>query len=269
MARQVTSTTGSNTYWAVIEGAPLVGAAPVSPLPASTNGQETEAESCSFCLEAISWSQRQPADYREIVEKAIHDPAVVKAVQWVELAEAFCESVIRGGENAGTVACLCVFFIARAKTTAFSWTLINTVRKWFHRRGELLDAPEGCPRRWTTYVVLVTELFLGLRRIKATSDSVYLAALVCECSLVILWPTVGGNAEMECLWWTLTVAGRAVKSTTPRLMEMLIGRMRDAFLQSGVSPRARSTLLELIELHASGWKSSSAQMKYYYSHAHS
>lgn len=242
----------------------LVSQETVSTLPSPTEGQEAAAGSGLICSGAIAWSKRQPGVYREIVEKAIQDPAAVRGIQWMELAQAFCDSVVESNENAGTVATFCVFFSQMNKTRAFLCALTRTVRKWFDRRDQLLQASNGYPRRWMAYVSLVTELFMGLRRQGArVSDIELLAMLTFECCLVILrTPMAGRNTEMECLLWVLTVAGRDVQSATPWLMVRLIRRMRDAFVQSDASAMARHTLLQLIELHASGWQLNAEQRQY-------
>ncbi|XP_072145111.1 uncharacterized protein [Dermacentor andersoni] len=83
-----------------------------------------------------------------------------------------------------------------------------------------------------------------------------------ENALAVATPCVFFS-EMECLRWVLTAAGSAMEATVPWLMTMLTGRMRSAFMQSGVSAKARYTLLELIELRASGWQPNAAQVQYY------
>ncbi|KAH9364990.1 hypothetical protein HPB48_015319 [Haemaphysalis longicornis] len=69
---------------------------------------------------------------------------------------------------------------------------------------------------------------------------------------------------MECLRSVLTIAGRAVERDAPQRMATLVGRLRQAFVQPGLSAQARKTLLELIELHASGWQLNLAQQLYYF-----
>lgn len=70
--------------------------------------------------------------------------------------------------------------------------------------------------------------------------------------------------QMECLRSVLTIAGRAVERDAPQRMATLVGRLRQAFVQPGLSAQARKTLLELIELHASGWQLNLAQQLYYF-----
>ncbi|XP_054924197.1 MIF4G domain-containing protein-like [Dermacentor andersoni] len=241
----------------------------VSTLPSPSIGQEAAADSGPICPKAVAWSERQPGIYREIIQKAIHDPASVRGIQWMELARAFCGSVIESNENAGTVATLCIFFSQVDKTRAFLCALIKTTREWFDRRAELLQAPNGYPRRWTAYVFLVTELFVGLKRQRAHVSTIALLALLLlqSCLVILRTPMTGSSTEMECLRWVLTVAGRDVQSTNAWLMVTLIRRMRNAFAQSDASTMARHTLLELIELHASGWQLNAAQLQYYCPHA--
>nr|XP_054922941.1 MIF4G domain-containing protein-like [Dermacentor andersoni] len=243
----------------------LFEAAPVSPLPSSRDDQEAAAASGPAFPEAVAWSKRQPGTLRYIVAKGTLDPTGLTGTLWAALARALCKSVIEGEENALAVATPCVFFSERDKSGVFSRALLNSVHKWFNRRGELLEASSGYPRRWTTYVSLVTMLFLELRRKSGGAyDVMFLATLLCNCCLVILChPLLGNDNEMECLRWVLTAAGSAMQATVPWLMTMLTGRMRSAFMQSGVSAKARYTLLELIELRASGWQLNAAQVQYY------
>ncbi|KAH8028358.1 hypothetical protein HPB51_016181 [Rhipicephalus microplus] len=70
--------------------------------------------------------------------------------------------------------------------------------------------------------------------------------------------------QMECLRSVLTIAGRAVERDAPQRMAILVGRLREAFVQPGLSAQTRKTLLELLELHASGWQLNLAQQLYYF-----
>ncbi|KAL3226193.1 hypothetical protein MRX96_049015 [Rhipicephalus microplus] len=68
---------------------------------------------------------------------------------------------------------------------------------------------------------------------------------------------------VECLRRALTTAGEAAERGAPARMAALVACLRDAFLSSDVPEEARLTLLELIELRASGWKLSLEQQLYY------
>nr|XP_037290829.1 MIF4G domain-containing protein B-like [Rhipicephalus microplus] len=91
-----------------------------------------------------------------------------------------------------------------------------------------------------------------------------MAALLCDsCRLVMNSPQLDYEAKVECLRRALTTAGEAAERGAPARMAALVDCLRDAFLSSDVPEEARLTLLELLELRASGWKLSLQQQLYY------
>ncbi|XP_075740291.1 uncharacterized protein LOC142786469 isoform X1 [Rhipicephalus microplus] len=68
---------------------------------------------------------------------------------------------------------------------------------------------------------------------------------------------------VECLRRALTTAGEAAERGAPARMAALVTCLRDAFLSSDVPEDDRLTLLELMELRASGWKLSPEQQLSY------
>ncbi|KAL3206185.1 hypothetical protein MRX96_052890, partial [Rhipicephalus microplus] len=91
-----------------------------------------------------------------------------------------------------------------------------------------------------------------------------MAALLCDsCRLVMNSPQLDYEAKVECLRRALTTAGEAAERGAPARMAALVDCLRDAFLSSDVVEEARLTLLELLELRASGWKLSLEQQLYY------
>ncbi|KAL3218522.1 hypothetical protein MRX96_031516 [Rhipicephalus microplus] len=91
-----------------------------------------------------------------------------------------------------------------------------------------------------------------------------MAALLCDsCRLVMNSPQLDYEAKVECLHRALTTAGEAAERGASARMAALVACLRDAFLSSDVPEEARLTLLELIELRASGWKLSLEQQLYY------
>nr|XP_037290562.1 MIF4G domain-containing protein A-like [Rhipicephalus microplus] len=91
-----------------------------------------------------------------------------------------------------------------------------------------------------------------------------MAVLLCDsCRLVIISPQLDYEAKVECLRRALTTAGEAAERGAPARMAALVDCLRDAFLSSDVPEEARLTLLELLELRASGWKLSLDQQLYY------
>lgn len=70
--------------------------------------------------------------------------------------------------------------------------------------------------------------------------------------------------QLECLRSVLTIAGKAVERDAPQRMATLVSHMRDAFVQPCLPAQGRKTLLELLELHASGWELKLPQTLYYF-----
>lgn len=70
--------------------------------------------------------------------------------------------------------------------------------------------------------------------------------------------------QMECLRSVLTIAGKAVQRDAPQRMAALVSHMREAFVQQCLSANGRKVLLELLELHASGWQLNLPQRLYYF-----
>lgn len=235
-----------------------------------------------------------PAEYQSLIKKALHDPNALSSHQLMELVRTICQRATEGIQNAEPMAQLCLSIIAKERGETFLESLLSACREWFNERDQLLrplEASSAVPRRWTAYVCFLAELLLGLRgRSAATaspapgtmaagrtvagggggaaptaSRTLCLVMLLCDCCHIILRPpSLGNPGEMECLRSVLTIAGRAVERDAPQRMATLVGRLRQAFVQPGLSAQARKTLLELIELHASGWQLNLAQQLYYF-----
>lgn len=230
-----------------------------------------------------------PAEYQSLIKKALHDPNALSSHQLMELVRTICQRATEGIQNAEPMAQLCLSIIAKERGETFLESLLSACREWFNERDQLLrplEASSAVPRRWTAYVCFLAELLLGLRGRSASasaapatagrtaagsgaaptaSRTLCLVMLLCDCCHIILRPpSLGNPGEMECLRSVLTIAGRAVERDAPQRMAALVGQLRHAFVQPGLSAQARKTLLELIELHASGWQLNLAQQLYYF-----
>lgn len=253
---------------------------PLSSLPSSTKevvGKSSLRRSKSFSHEEPA-NACFPAEYQSLVKKAMHDPNTLSSHQLMELVRAICQRATEGIQNAEPSAQLCLSIIAKERGETFLESMLSACREWFNERDQLLrplDATMVVPRRWTAYVCFLAELLLGLRgRISTScptggrgtaSRTLCLVMLLCDCCHIILRPpSLGNPAEMECLRSVLTIAGRAVERDAPQRMAILVGRLREAFVQPGLSAQTRKTLLELLELHASGWQLNLAQQLYYF-----
>ena len=64
----------------------------------------------------------------------------------------------------------------------------------------------------------------------------------------------------------LTSAGRDLDEEKRKKMDIVFSTVRENFLLSGncLTPAAKKTLLQLVELRASGWQLSKAATVYYY-----
>ncbi|XP_075739440.1 uncharacterized protein LOC119166653 isoform X4 [Rhipicephalus microplus] len=253
---------------------------PLSSLPSSTKevvGKSSLRRSKSFSHEEPA-NACFPAEYQSLVKKAMHDPNTLSSHQLMELVRAICQRATEGIQNAEPSAQLCLSIIAKERGETFLESMLSACRELFNERDQLLrplDATMVVPRRWTAYVCFLAELLLGLRgRISTScptggrgtaSRTLCLVMLLCDCCHIILRPpSLGNPAEMECLRSVLTIAGRAVERDAPQRMAILVGRLREAFVQPGLSAQTRKTLLELLELHASGWQLNLAQQLYYF-----
>ncbi|KAH8036214.1 hypothetical protein HPB51_020449 [Rhipicephalus microplus] len=197
---------------------------------------------------------------RAVLWKAIHDDDIAKP------AAKFCTRVIKAEFDGG--------FIDR---------LLWTCRHWFRQ----LDIPLPRSTYWAP-VEPKTQTNTGQKLIAivkfiaallsdvpekpgaASMGSLHsghifsMAALLCDsCRLVMNSPQLDYEAKVECLRRALTTAGEAAERGAPARMAALVACLRDAFLSSDVHEEARLTLLELVELHASGWKLSPEQQLYY------
>lgn len=260
----------------------------LSSLPSSTKdppvvGKSSLRRSKSFSHDEPAPANGSfPAEYQGLVKKALHDPNALSSHQLMELVRAICQRATEGIQNAEPSAQLCLSIIAKERGETFLESLLSACREWFNERDQLLrplDATTTVPRRWTAYVCFLAELLLGLRGRSGScasgsaggrgaptaSRTLCLVMLLCDCCHIILRPpSLGNPAEMECLRSVLTIAGRAVERDAPQRMATLVGRLREAFVQPGLSAQARKTLLELLELHASGWQLNLAQQLYYF-----
>ncbi|KAH7961451.1 hypothetical protein HPB52_009071 [Rhipicephalus sanguineus] len=148
-----------------------------------------------------------------------------------------------------------------ADSGAFIKGLLSSCNELFGNRAELmgpLEKAENMPMRWTPYVTFVAKLLQAFDASGAGDTIVDGDDEMPDGSgRINLYP------QMECLKSAMAATGKAVQRMEPHLMRMLMARMRDAFLEAGTSVRMRKILLELIDLHGSGWQLTPAQQMYY------
>lgn len=212
-----------------------------------------------------------------LVRQAMHDPTKLSSKQLEKLACAICQTGTKSVAHAEAAADFCYRIAKAAHNVAFVEHLLATCHKLFGRWLELmclLEAAENVLMHWTPYVTFVASLLLKFESFdfecasgpdgSLKSVPQQLAFLLNKCFHIILRPpALGSVAEMECLRSAMTASGQAMQHVEPHLMCMLIVRLRDAFVIPNLHTRSREVLLELIELHASGWQMSPAQHMYY------
>ncbi|KAH7971053.1 hypothetical protein HPB49_018452 [Dermacentor silvarum] len=165
--------------------------------------------------------------------------------------------------------------------------LLCTCRNWLKQRDLLLpnftttalgEPPQEQKdsHRWAAFVSFLAGLLTaipgkGKRSAVGTCHSGHifcLAALLCEsCKFIIHSPDLEWHTQIECLRSALKTAGKTAERAAPARMAALVACLRDEFLTPDASAETRLTLLELIELRASGWKFSAQQQLYYAAHS--
>ncbi|XP_064477918.1 MIF4G domain-containing protein-like isoform X2 [Ornithodoros turicata] len=212
---------------------------------------------------------------QELLKKALNDPNTMSSQQLMELVRAICTRATEGIQYAEPSAQLCLSIIEKERGETFVVSLVHACREWFNERDALLrgETATSIPRRWTAYVTFLAELFLGLRKRLPPSGETYrpasrtltLVMLLYDCCHIILKPpSLYNAAEMECLRSVLTISGKLLERESGQRMLMLVSAMRNAFLLPTLAAQIRKTLLELIELHASGWQFSLPQRAYHF-----
>ncbi|XP_070381165.1 MIF4G domain-containing protein B-like [Dermacentor albipictus] len=231
---------------------------------------------------AASTSQRL-----SIVQKALSDPDSLTAEQVDRLVRAVCGKAVNDDDSAEMAARFCACVIAKERAGVFINRLLCTCRNWFKQRDLLLPkftaaAPVEPPpeqkdsHRWGAFVSFLSVLLTaipgkGKASAAASCHSGHifcLALLLCEsCKFMIHSPDLDWYTQIECIRSALKTAGMTAERAAPARMAALVACLRDEFLTPDASAETRQTLLELLELHASGWKFSAQQQLYYAAHS--
>ncbi|XP_075527338.1 MIF4G domain-containing protein B-like isoform X1 [Dermacentor variabilis] len=231
---------------------------------------------------AASTSQRL-----SIVQKALCDPDSLTAEQVDRLVRAVCGKAINDDDSAEMAARFCACVIAKERAGVFIDRLLCACRNWFKQRDLLLPkftaaAPVEPPpeqkdsHRWGAFVSFLSVLLTAIPgKGKASavaschSGHIFcLALLLCEsCKFMIHSPDLDWHTQIECIRSALKTAGMTAERAAPARMAALVACMRDEFSTPDASAETRLALLELLELHASGWKFSAQQQLYYAAHS--
>ncbi|XP_049515222.1 CBP80/20-dependent translation initiation factor isoform X2 [Dermacentor silvarum] len=223
----------------------------------------------------------------EASRKEEQDPDSLTPEQVDRLVRVVCGKAINDDDSAETAAKFCASVIAKERAGLFIDRLLCTCRNWLKQRDLLLpnftttalgEPPQEQKdsHRWAAFVSFLAGLLTaipgkGKRSAVGTCHSGHifcLAALLCEsCKFIIHSPDLEWHTQIECLRSALKTAGKTAERAAPARMAALVACLRDEFLTPDASAETRLTLLELIELRASGWKFSAQQQLYYAAHS--
>lgn len=250
----------------------------------------SSAEDAGVTLPGLEKPQKQerrddaPTSNRvSIVQRALSEPDSLTPVEVDRLVRVVFWKAIHDDDTAGPAARFCASVITAELDGMFIDRLLWACRDWFKQRDVPLrrsaaKAPavplmeHDAGHQLTAFVSFMATLLSAIPG-SGTAASVgschsghlfCLAALLCDsCKLVLRSPDLDWQKKVECLHNALTTAGEAAERGAPTRMVALVACLRDAFLSPDASEENRLTLLELIELRASGWKLSLEQQLHY------
>ncbi|KAF8777041.1 MIF4G domain-containing protein A-like isoform X2 [Argiope bruennichi] len=238
-----------------------------------------------------------PLEYQGLIRRAVLDPNSLSCQKLMELVRLICCKAVEGVQYAAPAAQLCFSIIEKEHDHTFLESLQNCCREWYNERDKLLRAPfltsvgttAAGMRRWTAYVSFITELYLHVKNqhcqmIQPTQSgnltgqllgphpnspmahlALTLQTLLYECANIILKPpSLNCEGEITILRKMLSSVGKQLEADCSQRMEQLVINLRDAFIYPSINAQIRKTLLELIELHASGWQLDLPQTLYYF-----
>nr|XP_037288715.1 uncharacterized protein LOC119181565 [Rhipicephalus microplus] len=218
-----------------------------------------------------------------IVLRALAEPDLLTPVEVDCLVRVVFWKAIHDDDIAEPAATFCARVITAEQDGVFIDRLLWTCRDWLKQHdvplrrstAKALWEPQPQQDAGNQLIAFVSFMATLLSSIpgKGTAASVgschpghifRIAALLCDaCKLVMRSPEMDHHTKVECLRRALTTAGEAAERGAPARMAALVACLRDGFLSSDVPENDRLTLLELIELRASGWKLSQEQQLSY------
>ncbi|KAL3252831.1 hypothetical protein MRX96_054742 [Rhipicephalus microplus] len=212
------------------------------------------------------------------------DPGLLTPVEADRLVHVVFLKAIHDDDSAEPAARFCARVIMVELDGVFIDRLLWTCRNWSKQHDVLLrrsavrvlwdpQPQQDAGNELTAFVSFMATLLLSIPG-KGTAASVgschpehifCIAVLLCDfCKLVMRSPSWTTTPwYVECLRRALTTAGEAAERGAPACLAALVACLQDAFLSSDVPKDDRLTLLELIELRASGWKLSREQQLSY------
>ncbi|GFS41867.1 MIF4G domain-containing protein [Nephila pilipes] len=234
-----------------------------------------------------------PLEYQGLIRRAVLDPNSLSCQKLMELVRLICSKAVESVQYASPAAQLCFSIIEKEHDHTFLESLQNCCREWYNERDKLLRSPfltsvgttAAGMRRWTAYVSFLTELYLHVKNqhcqmIQPTPSgqllgphpnspmahlALTLQTLLYECANIILKPpSLNSEGEIGILRKMLSSVGKQLEADCSQRMQLLVINLRDAFINPSINAQIRKTLLELIELHASGWQLDLPQTMYYF-----
>ncbi|CAL1297703.1 unnamed protein product [Larinioides sclopetarius] len=238
-----------------------------------------------------------PLEYQGLIRRAVLDPNSLSCQKLMELVRLICCKAVESVQYATPAAQLCFSIIEKEHDHTFLESLQNCCREWYNERDKLLRAPfltsvgttAAGMRRWTAYLSFITELYLHVKNqhcqmIQSTNSgnltgqllgphpnspmahlALTLQTLLYESANIILKPpSLNCEGEIAILRKMLSSVGKQLEADCSQRMEQLVINLRDAFIYPSINAQIRKTLLELIELHASGWQLDLPQTLYYF-----
>ncbi|XP_037708347.1 uncharacterized protein LOC119546260 isoform X1 [Drosophila subpulchrella] len=215
-------------------------------------------------------------DIQALIDTALEDPNKLNSRCLMELTSQFIKRAVESRRFALPISRLCLNIIAREQKETFLEALLNTCRQWYQEREKLLFAIQGMKSpsrvRFTAFMAFLTEMFCQLKRRQiqlrthheGTPPPLVLLSLLSKCCEDCVRPPIRSLSEIECLFYVLTCIGQDMEQQLPQQLELLMGLVRDAFLNAGESAASiRRTLLQLIELKASHWQLPGNTVLYY------
>ncbi|KAH8412503.1 hypothetical protein KR009_002713 [Drosophila setifemur] len=215
-------------------------------------------------------------EIQALIDTALEDPNKLNSRCLMELTSQFIKRAVESRRFALPISRLCLNIIAREQKETFLEALLNTCRQWYQEREKLLFAIQGMKSpsrvRFTAFMAFLTEMFCQLKRRQlqlhthheGTPPPLVLLSLLSKCCEDCVRPPIRSLSEVECLFYVLTCIGQDMEQQLPQQLELLMGLVRDAFLNAGESAASiRRTLLQLIELKASHWQLPGNTVLYY------
>ncbi|XP_054919922.1 uncharacterized protein [Dermacentor andersoni] len=224
---------------------------------------------------------KQDEDRRhgDLIAQAMSDPTSLNSQQLVHLGRVVSHTAALTTEHAEPAAEFC-YKVALATDSAFLEGLLSGCRELYAKREELmapLEPSTDVAVRWMPYVSFLAQLLVafvssdgdgataardtvetrdGKRSNVISKNTVRSLAILLDCCFraILRPPSLSSFDQMECLKSAMTVAGKAMEKAEPHLMQAVMSQLHDAYFKPGISEHSRKVLLELIELHASGWQ---------------